>query len=111
MEKIRKGNVLTSPVSFTDIEAAIKEDDPGKTSHLMAAFLQQKGGKEFARRLLLLGSGYLNNSLGHSVSCTALILLEMIEQTDRLQRRCRLCKLLLQGRFHHSVPKTASSFK
>ena len=83
LEKIRKGNALTSPVTFEDIETAIKENDPGKASVLMATFLEQKGGVEFSRRLLLLGSGYLNNSLGHSVSCTAFILLEMLERTDQ----------------------------
>src|SRR6185369_13903136 len=34
-------------------------------------------------RLLLLGSGYLDRSLGHSISCTAFILLEMIERRDQ----------------------------
>ena len=47
---------------------------------LMLAFLEQLGNVELARRLLLLGSGYLNRSLGHSISCTAFILLEMIER-------------------------------
>ena len=41
------------------------------------------GGAEFARRVLLLESGYLNNSLGHSVSCTVGILLEMLEKKDQ----------------------------
>ena len=83
LEKIRRGNALASPVTFKDIETAIKEIDLEKASILMASFLEQKGGVEFARRLLLLGSGYLNNSLGHSVSCTAFILLEMLERTDQ----------------------------
>jgi hypothetical protein len=33
--------------------------------------------------MLLLGSGYLDKSLGHSVSCTAFILLEMLERNDQ----------------------------
>jgi hypothetical protein len=82
MEKIPRGNRLPSPVGFKDIEAAIQANDPEKTAALMAAFLNQKSGVEFARRLLLLGSGYLNNSLGHSVSCTAFILSEMLERMD-----------------------------
>jgi hypothetical protein len=49
----------------------------------MEAFLEQKGETELARRLLLLGSGYLDSSLGHSVSCTAFILLEMLERRDQ----------------------------
>ena len=110
MEKIRKGNAPTSPVSFTDIQAAIKEDDPGKASHLMATFLQQKGRKELARRLLLLGSGYLNNSLGHSVSCTAFILMEMIEQTDQdpWPALSALASYFCKGRFDTTpVPRTS----
>jgi hypothetical protein len=102
VEKIRRGKVLTSPVTFKDIEAAIKENDPGKASVLMAAFLEQKGGVEFARRLLLLGSGYLNNSLGHSVSCTAFILLEMFERTgqDSWPALSVLATYFCKGRFH-----------
>jgi len=82
MEKIPKVNRLPSAVGFKDIETAIRANDPEKTAALMAAFLNQESGAEFARRLLLLGSGYLNNSLGHSVSCTAFILSEMLERTD-----------------------------
>jgi hypothetical protein len=82
MEKIPRGNRLPSAVGFKDIEAAIQANDPEKTAALMATFLNQESGVEFARRLLLLGSGYLNNSLGHSVSCTAFILSEMLERTD-----------------------------
>ena len=82
MENIPRGDRLPSPVGFKDIEAAIQANDPEKTAALMATFLKQESGAEFARRLLLLGSGYLNSSLGHSVSCTAFILSEMLERTD-----------------------------
>jgi hypothetical protein len=82
MEKIPKGNRSPSAVGFKDIEAAIRANDPEKTAALMATFLNQESGAEFARRLLLLGSGYLNSSLGHSVSCTAFILSEMLERRD-----------------------------
>ena len=60
-EKFPRGNALPSPVNFRDIEAAIRESDPGKASAVMATFLEQRGGVELARRLLLLGSGYLSN--------------------------------------------------
>ena len=82
-EKIPRAVPLTAPVAFKDIEIGIRENDPGKVAVLMATFLDQKGGTEFARRVLLLGSGYLNNSLGHSLSCTAFILLEMLERADQ----------------------------
>jgi hypothetical protein len=82
MEKIPRVNRLPSPVGFKDIETAIRANDPEKTTALMATFLNQNSGAEFARRLLLLGSGYLNSSLGYSVSCTAFILSEILERTD-----------------------------
>jgi len=82
MEKIPRVNRLSSHVGFKDIETAIRANDPEKTAALMATFLNQESGVEFARCLLLLGSGYLNSSLGHSVSCTAFILSEMLERTD-----------------------------
>ncbi len=83
LPNLPEANRLTSPVSFMEVESAIRERDWDKTSVLMAAFSGQKGGTELARRLLLLGSGYLDHSLGHSVSCTAFILLEMIERADQ----------------------------
>jgi hypothetical protein len=73
----------TSSGSFEEIEAAIHEGKREKTAALMAAFQQRRGKEELARRLLLLGSGYLDQSLGHSLSCTAFILLEMIERAEQ----------------------------
>jgi hypothetical protein len=72
-----------TPVAVKEMEAAIADQDPERTAVLMAAFLAQRGGIELARQLLLLGSGYLEKSLGHSVSCTAFILLEMLERKDQ----------------------------
>jgi hypothetical protein len=83
LEKLPKASLLTSAVSFSDIESAIREKDWDKATVSMATFYAQEGGAELARRLLLLGSGYLNDSLGHSVSCTAFILLEMLERSDQ----------------------------
>ena len=70
-------------VSFSEIETAIREEERERAAALMLAFLEQQGNAELARRLLLLGSGYLDRSLGHSISCTAFILLEMIERRDQ----------------------------
>jgi len=83
MERIPRAHAPVSSVSFTEIESSIRENDTAKAAALMAAFCDQKGGPEFARRLLLLGSGYLKNSLGHSLSCTAFILLEMLRRRDQ----------------------------
>lgn len=70
-------------VSFSEIETAFREKARERGATLMHSFLEQQGKAELARRLLLLGSGYLGRSLGHSVSCTAFILLEMIERRDQ----------------------------
>ncbi|MEN8265172.1 MAG: hypothetical protein ABFR82_17130 [Nitrospirota bacterium] len=83
LEKLPKGRIPGTAVSFEEIEAAIGEHDWHKTAILMAAFRAREGGPEFAGRLLLLGSGYLDSSLGHSISCTAFILLEMLERDDQ----------------------------
>jgi hypothetical protein len=72
-----------SSVAFSRIGTAIRDGKRERAAALMLGFLEQQGGAELARRLLLLGSGYLGNSLGHSVSCTAFILLEMLERSDQ----------------------------
>ena len=83
IDELPRAPVPGSPVSFPEIEKAIKQDDRQKVAALLDAFLLQKGGVELARYLLLLGSGYLENTLGHSVSCTAFILLEMLDRLDQ----------------------------
>ncbi len=83
LEPLEKGEVRTETVSFGQIETALTGTDPGETAGLMYAFWTQAGGSELARRMLLLGSGYLGKSLGHSISCTAFIFLEAIERHDQ----------------------------
>jgi len=102
MEKLLRANPLTSPVSFSDVESAIREQDWKKTTILMATFYVQKGGEEFSRRFLLLGSGYLNDSLGHSVSCSAFILLEMIKHPhhDPWLALTTLANFFCKAQFH-----------
>jgi hypothetical protein len=96
---------LSSPAPalvFEEVELAIRERDREKTAALMRSFLDRQGGAELARRLLLLGSGYLDQSLGHSVSCTAFILLEMMEHThqDPWPALVTLADYFCQGGFH-----------
>jgi len=106
LETIPRGNPLPSRVPFEDIEAAIREDDRMKTAVSMSTFCEQKGVGEFARRLLLLGSGYLDDSLGHSVSCTAFILLEMMERKDQdpWPALATLADYFCKGQFHTTPP-------
>ncbi len=65
---------------FAGIEQAIADSDAERTARLMYGFLKGTGSREFVKNMLLLGSGYLNHSLGHSLSCTAFILIEMISR-------------------------------
>ena len=71
------------PFSFTHVESALSRRDREEATLLMAAFASQKGRQELARRILLLGSGYLDKSLGHSVSCSAFILREILDRPDQ----------------------------
>lgn len=67
-------------ISFNDIQTGISYRDTDLTAKYLYDFHRQKGAKELCQNLLLLGSEYLNHSLGHSVSCTAFILLEMLNR-------------------------------
>jgi hypothetical protein len=104
--KLPKIDRLNSSVSFGDIESAIREQDWEKTTVLMATFYGQADGEELARRLLLLGSGYLGDSLGHSVSCTAFILLEMVDRVDQdpWPALATLADYFCKGQFHATPP-------
>jgi hypothetical protein len=106
LEKLSRRNPLPSTVSFGDVESAIREQDWEKTTVLMAAFYEQKGGKEFLRRFLLLGSGYLNNSLGHSFSCASFILLKMMEHTnhDPWPVLTTLANFFCKAKFDRTLP-------
>ena len=100
--KLTKIKPSISPVCFEDIELAVRGRDWEKTTVLMTAFHEQTGGVELARRLLFLGSGYLSPSLGHSVSCTAFILLEMLDRTDQdpWPALATLADYFCKGEFH-----------
>lgn len=101
---------LRSHVSFADIEKSIAEKDRESTTLLLCAFLEQQGQKELLRRLLLLGSGYLNQSLGHSISCTAFILLEVVERSgiDAAPALFLLADYFCKGGFHTTPPLKAA---
>ena len=80
LEPVARKATLRSTIGFADIEKSIAEKDRDNVTLLLGAFIEQQGLRELIRRLLLLGSGYLGQSLGHSVSCTAFILLELLER-------------------------------
>ena len=104
LKELPWAEVKNARVSFQEIESAIRDQNPEKTAVLMAAFHGQAGEKELARRLLLLGSGYLDESLGHSVSCTAFILLEIFERIarDPWPAIATLADYFCRGRFHNT---------
>jgi hypothetical protein len=93
---------VTPTIHFHEIEAAIGDDDEEKTATLLLAFHANQGARELARRLLLLGGGHLDQSIGHSISCTAFILLEMLERMDKdpLPSLFALAHYFCKGRFH-----------
>jgi hypothetical protein len=102
LKKLPKAKILNIPVAFNDVEAAIEDQDREKTAILMATFQAQNGGEELARKLLLLGSSYMDHSLGHSISCTAFILLEMLQRTDQdpWPALTTLADYFCKGKFH-----------
>ena len=93
---------LPQAVTFAAIEIAIRAEETEKVAALLLAFLEQQGKAELARRLLLLGSGYLHPSLGHSLSCTTFILLEMSErhEQDPWPTLGTLAEYFCRGHFH-----------
>lgn len=68
--------------NFEDLVEAIRGGDRDQAANVMATISHARGKTEFSRMLLRLGSAYLDDSLGHSVSCTAFILLELIERGE-----------------------------
>ncbi|MBI5441447.1 MAG: hypothetical protein HY900_09580 [Deltaproteobacteria bacterium] len=71
------------PAAFSEFEAAVARRSPGEAATVLLSLWQREGGRlEAARGLLLLGSGYLQETLGHSVSCTAFILLELLRRPE-----------------------------
>jgi len=106
LRNLPKAKLLTSTISFDDVECGIREKNWEKATLSMVTFYAQAGRAELARRLLLLGSGYLNQSLGHSVSCTAFILLEMLERSDQdpWSALSTLADYFCKGGFHTTPP-------
>ncbi|MDD2558801.1 MAG: hypothetical protein PHH87_11045 [Desulfuromonas sp.] len=84
MERFARPRPPLPATSFDAIEAAIRSKDAREAALLMESFLSLEGTGELSRRLLLLGGGSdeLKASLGHSISCTAFLLLEMVARAD-----------------------------
>jgi len=108
LEKIPRKTRTGPPPTFSDLEDAIQSRDVPKTA-LALTSLFNKDQHELARHLLLIGSGYLNESLGHSVSCTAFILQEMMSRPgqDTWPAAATLADYFCKGHFHET-PTTRS---
>ncbi len=106
IKKPVKASAKKKGISFSDIETAISYQDIALTANALKAFLEQKGIMALSRNLLLLGSGYLNDSLGHSISCTAFILLEMLSRPDDDPWPVLVClaDYFCKGRFNTTSP-------
>jgi hypothetical protein len=103
-EEIPRPAVSNSAAAFPEIEEAVRAGDRDRAGALMNAFREQQGEAELARKLLLLGSGYLDQTLGHSVSCTAFVLLEMMERSDQdpWPALATLADYFCKGQFHET---------
>jgi len=111
LEIYPKPELPASRVAFGDIETAFRDRDRETAAALMARFHAQAGGPELARRLLLLGSGYLDDSLGHSISCTAFMLREILERDkeDPWPALFALAHYFSEGHFNSYPPVTGAA--
>jgi len=103
--------IPASRVDFRDIEAAFRDRDRETAAALMTGFHSRAGGRELARRLLLLGGGHLSDSLGHSISCTAFIVRELLEreEEDPWPALFGLAHYFCEGRFQSYPARSAFS--
>jgi hypothetical protein len=110
LEKHHRPEIPASQVVIRDIEGAFRNRDRETAAALMAGFHAQAGGTDLARRLLVLGSGHLGDSLGHSISCTAFMLRETLERDkeDPWPALFALAHYFCEGRFQSS-PSTAGA--
>jgi len=101
---LAKPSSIPTVNDFTEVEKAIALGDVTATAIALNAFLKAAGPALLAKKLLLLGSGYLSQSLGHSISCTTFILLEMIhrEDEDPWPVLVSLAEYFCKGNFHQS---------
>ena len=74
---ISRPSLLPVVDDFSRVEKAIATGEVETTSATLSSFLARAGPLPLAKHLLILGSGYLDRSLGHSISCTAYLLIEM----------------------------------
>ena len=82
LPSFRKPSVLPTVYDFSQLEKPIINKDVEATAATLYAYLTRAGPIPLASNLLIQGSGYLDQSLGHSISCTTFMLLEMIFRRD-----------------------------
>ena len=102
LEPIPKPSEHHDSITVDDILTSIMEREPQRAAAFMSAFNEENGGAQFARQMLLIGSAYLDRTLGHSVSCTAFILLEMLQRPDEdpWPATATLADYFCKGQFH-----------
>ena len=102
LEKLAPHSTPDYPVTFEEVEKSIAQGDRDETARRMNAFVGRHGLRDLIRHLLLLGSGYLETSIGHSVSCTAFILLELLHRdaTEAWPSLVLLADYFCKGHFH-----------
>jgi hypothetical protein len=83
LDEFSRSSLPSTEYTFNGLESSIGNGDTKATATIMSKLYETKGSSELASHLLLIGSGHLDESLGHSVSCTAFILLEMMKHIDQ----------------------------
>ena len=100
--QIPKPTVIPEVDRFSRIEKTIAKQNVESTAKALLSFLQNKGPKTLIKHLLILGSRYLDQSLGHSLSCTAFILLELNvrREEDPWPVLVAIAQYFCRGNFH-----------
>jgi hypothetical protein len=70
------------PHSDEELLKAIQASDTDKVANILSAINLFKGAPQLTSTLLKLGSGYMDKTLGHSISCTAFILLDYAKRAE-----------------------------
>lgn len=78
LPSLRQPLAIPAIYDFNQLEKPISSKDVEATAATLYAYMTRAGPTPLSRNLLIQGSDYLDQSLGHSISCTTFMLIEMI---------------------------------
>ena len=104
LQLIGRPDLIPAAMDFAEVQKSIRAEDIRATAMGLNALLAISGPTPLAKQLLLLGSRYLDQSLGHSISCTAFMLLEMMHRRDQdpWPVMVSIAEYYCEGNFHQS---------